>query len=213
MQCPLCEKIALFEFHHDSQRIYFRCKYCALVFVPKHFHLSPEAEKAEYDKHQNDPQDNGYRKFLSRTVKPLLAQVPKDAIGLDFGCGPAPTVSVMAKERGVRIDNYDWYYFNKPKLLDKKYDFVVMTEVIEHIVNPKKLLSQLDQLLKADAILAIMTKRVTSPKAFATWHYKNDPTHICFYHEKTFQWISQKMGWKLEIIDNDVVFFTKHQQK
>ena len=196
-------------FHQDKFRNYLRCPNCQLVFVPSQFHLSAAMEKAEYDKHQNNPQDIGYRTFLSRTVKPLLAQISKQGLGLDFGCGPDPTISEMLKEQGISVKNYDLYYFNKPQLLTKAYDFVVMTEVIEHIAKPQKLLEQLDFLLKANGLLAIMTKRVSSQNAFANWHYKNDPTHICFYSIETFQWIAQKMVWRLEVIDKDVVFFHK----
>jgi len=84
-----------------------------------------------------------------------------------------------------------------------------MTEVIEHIANPQLLLTQLNSILKQAGILAIMTKRVIDQQAFSTWHYKNDPTHICFYSLKTFEWIGRTLNWRLEIIDKDVVFFYK----
>ncbi|MGL5728245.1 MAG: methyltransferase domain-containing protein, partial [Plesiomonas sp.] len=88
-----------------------------------------------------------------------------------------------------------------------------LTEVIEHVSDAHALLGQLDQLLKAEGILAVMTKRVQNPTAFATWHYKNDPTHINFYSEATFAWLAQHYGWRLELIDKDVVFLhkTDHQ--
>ena len=107
------------------------------------------------------------------------------------------------------VRNYDLYYFNLPELLERRYDFVTMTEVIEHIADPQSLLIQLDSLLKQAGILAIMTKRVIDQQAFSNWHYKNDPTHICFYSLKTFEWIGRKLNWRLEIIDKDVVFFYK----
>ena len=88
-------------------------------------------------------------------------------------------------------------------------NFITMTEVIEHIARPSELLPRLDRLLSPGGILAVMTKRTRDLAAFSSWHYKNDPTHICFYSEVTFEWIAQKMSWKLEVIDKDVVFFTK----
>ncbi len=214
--CPLCFSAQCDLFHQDKVRAsclrdYYRCRTCQLVHVPKNQHLDPEQEKAEYDKHQNNPEDEGYRGFLSRVTKPLFSSLSDNSnvTGLDFGCGPGPGISGMAMEQGIKVSNYDLYYFNHPDLLKRQYDFVTITEVIEHIAQPDPLLKRLDSLLKTGAILAIMTKRVSSQEAFKSWHYKSDPTHICFYSIETFEWIAQKMHWRLEIIDKDVVFFHK----
>ncbi|WP_246722870.1 class I SAM-dependent methyltransferase [Aliikangiella sp. G2MR2-5] len=241
-ECPLCSKLTSESgnnaecdlYHQDKRRSYYQCARCMLVFVPACYHLCAVDEKAEYDKHQNNPDDPGYQRFLSRVTFPLFERVKlkeKESCsetisiidcgseagvgstkirGLDFGCGPGPAISVMAEREHLRVDNYDLYYFSEPGLLQKQYDFITMTEVIEHLASPMMVLKQLDAMLKPEAILAIMTKRVTDQKAFSGWHYKNDPTHICYYSEATFAWIGQELGWRLEIIDKDVVFF--HQQ-
>jgi len=62
--------------------------------------------------------------------------------------------------------------------------------------------------------LGIMTKRVRDQEAFKTWHYKNDPTHIGFFSEATFQWLTGRwssMGIPatLVITGNDVVLIEK----
>jgi 2-polyprenyl-3-methyl-5-hydroxy-6-metoxy-1,4-benzoquinol methylase len=180
-----------------------------MVSVPAQYHLSAADEKAQYDQHQNTLEDAGYRKFLSRTFEPLVARIQSGSLGLDFGCGPGPVISQMAEERGLMVSNYDLYYFNQPELLKRQYNFVTMTEVIEHVANPQLLLIQLNSILKQAGILAIMTKRVIDQRAFSTWHYKIDPTHICFYSLETFEWIGRALNWRLEIIDKDVVFFYK----
>lgn len=211
--CPLCQQPSSF-LCEDKKRRYLRCQNCFLVWVEKCYQLSAEAEKAEYDKHENNPQDAGYRRFLSRTFSPLLKQLKHKPLsatceGLDFGCGSGPAISELAREAGLKVENYDLYYFNRPELLERQYDFITLTEVIEHIAEPQNLLEQLDSLLKSSAILAVMTKRVTSQEAFSQWHYKNDPTHICFYSKETFEWIAAQMGWRLQLVDKDVIFFHK----
>jgi len=177
--------------------------------VPERYFLSMEDEKAIYDLHQNQADDPGYRKFLARTVEPLLAQVDKDGVGLDFGCGPGPTLSKMLAEKGILCSDYDPYYFNLPRLLEMQYDFITMTEVIEHVSDPRLLFQRLDSMLKPGAVLAIMTKRIIGLEQFKTWHYKNDPTHICFYSDETFQRLAQRLNWRLEMVDKDVVFLYK----
>ena len=59
-----------------------------------------------------------------------------------------------------------------------------------------------------------MTKRVRDQEAFRTWHYITDPTHICFFCETTFQWLTESwssMGIPatLVITGNDVVLIEK----
>jgi 2-polyprenyl-3-methyl-5-hydroxy-6-metoxy-1,4-benzoquinol methylase len=223
IQCPLCQSQQQSIYQQDKKRDYWQCTRCQLVFVAKAQQLSATAEKAEYDKHQNDVNDQGYRQFLGRAFNPLLARLKQQQAnstyayhdyfsrlrGLDFGCGPGPTLSHMAKEQGVTVANYDLYYFNQPKLLERSYDFICLTEVIEHIAEPKTLLQQLEHMLKAKGLLVVMTKRVIDKQAFSQWHYKNDPTHISFYSEACFKWISQKMQWQMQLVDKDVVIFTK----
>lgn len=207
--CPLCLGAELLFYHQDKRRSYYQCQSCQLVSVPAEFYLSAAAEKAEYDKHENDPYDLGYQRFLNRTLAPLLARFDTSAQGLDFGCGEGQALSMMARERGFEIYNYDLYYANHPETLTKQYDFISLTEVIEHVSDAAGLLMQLDQLLKPSGILAVMTKRVQDKAAFATWHYKNDLTHINFYSEATFEWLVHHYGWRLEVIDKDVVFLHK----
>lgn len=207
--CPLCRTDKTLEYHRDKKRRYRDCQVCSLVYVPASYHLTPQAEKAEYDKHQNNASDAGYRRFLGRCLNPLFELLRQDAKGLDFGCGPGPAISVISQEQGWQVENYDLYYEHRPQLLEQSYDFITMTEVIEHLAQPDEVLLLLDKLLIRKGILAIMTKRVASLEAFANWHYKNDPTHIAFYSEASFTWIARKMSWRLQIVDKDVVFFHK----
>lgn len=216
LYCPLCRgkelpsiQQSLTDYHEDKKRCYLHCRLCDLVMVPKQYHLTAEAEKLQYDLHQNDATDPRYQNFLSRAYLPLFAKLGKNAVGLDFGCGPGPLLSKLGKDSGFEISNYDLYYYPHPELLNRSYDFVIMTEVIEHLADPYTVLQLLDSLLKPNAILAIMTKRVLGLKEFTKWHYKNDPTHLCFYSIQSFQWIARCFNWRLDVIDQDVVFFYK----
>lgn len=179
------------------------------MFVPPKFHLSAEQEKAEYDLHCNSPQDEGYRQFLSRVLIPLVDKLPTSARGLDFGCGPGPTLSQMFIEAGYKMDVYDKFYATDRKVFHRQYEFISCTEVVEHLSSPGVTFDALFDLLKPGGWLGIMTKLVIDASAFAKWHYKNDLTHIAFYSSDTFQWLARNRRCHLEFGGKDVILLQK----
>jgi hypothetical protein len=54
-----------------------------------------------------------------------------------------------------------------------------------------------------------MTKLVTDAEAFADWHYKLDPTHVCFFSRATFGWWANQTGCEIDFIGRDVVLLRK----
>jgi len=54
-----------------------------------------------------------------------------------------------------------------------------------------------------------MTKLVRDVDAFSRWHYKNDPTHVCFFSVETWQWWARQMDAQLEILGADVILLQK----
>ncbi len=207
--CPLCFSVQTAFFHQDEQREFLRCRQCALVFVPSRSHLSKAEEKSYYELHQNSPFDSGYRNFLERLSRPLLLQLKQASWGLDFGSGPGPTLSLMLEEAGHKVELYDPFYASNQSVFARQYDFITCSEVVEHLQAPGRELRRLWALLKPGGVLAIMTKRVIDQTAFSRWHYKNDPTHIVFFSEHTFNWLGELWQVKPTYCGADVVFFNK----
>ncbi|WP_163560390.1 class I SAM-dependent methyltransferase [Halomonas sp. NO4] len=207
--CPLCASSDCLPYHRDARREYHQCRCCDLVFVPPEYHLSPAAEKAEYDKHENHPDDPGYRRFLSRLVTPLRERLAPGARGLDFGAGPGPTLSVMFAESGHPMALYDPFYAPDDRVLNGTYDFITATEVVEHLHAPGRELTRLAALLVPGGWLGIVTKRVRSREAFAGWHYIQDPTHVGFFSEATFRWLADRLEMRLELPAADVALLQK----
>ncbi len=211
--CPLCGAIEAAHFHRDARRDYYRCGVCALVYVPTAYRLPPEAERAVYDQHENSPEDPGYRRFLGRLFTPLKARLAPGAEGLDFGAGPGPTLSVMFEEAGHPMAIYDPFFAPHPEVLERHYDFITATEVVEHLYAPGEELARLAGRLRPGGWLGLMTKRVTSPEAFVGWHYILDPTHVCFFSEATFRWLAEHLGLEVAFPAADVVLLQKpHRQ-
>ena len=211
--CPLCRADDIDQtYHQDKHRDYFSCRTCHLVFVPPEHFLSAEDEKAQYDRHQNSPEDQGYRTFLSRLFSPMKARLTQGNRGLDFGSGSGPTLSVMFEEIGYPMTIYDHFYANDPSVLERSYDFITTTEVVEHLHHPRQELDRLWAILKPGGSLGIMTKLVRDREAFATWHYISEPTHVCFFSRSTFKWLAEQWQAELMFEGNDVILFKKTLQ-
>ncbi|MFP4560319.1 MAG: class I SAM-dependent methyltransferase [Thiohalorhabdus sp.] len=207
--CPLCGSGRTDPFHADARRPYRCCRECGFVFVPPSYHLSPEAERAEYDRHHNAVDDPGYRRFLERLAAPLRERVPAPATGLDFGCGPGPALAAMLREAGYEVAVYDPFYAPDPSVLRPGLDFITATEVVEHLARPGAELRRLAGLLRPGGWLGIMTKLVLDRERFATWHYIRDPTHIGFFSRPTFRWWAATEGLNLEFAGDDVLLLQR----
>lgn len=211
--CPLCNGHLVSDFTQDKCRAYFCCRDCAFIFADPASHLPAEKEKAVYDQHENNSDDQGYRDFLNHLAAPLAQRLGAEACdGLDFGCGPGPTLSLMLTEMGYNMAIYDPYFANEPWVLEKQYDFVTCTEAIEHFYTPAKEWGLLLSMVKPGGWLGLMTKLATgNADAFAQWHYKNDPTHVSFFSRDTFRYLAVRDGLAVEFVGTDVILLRKTQ--
>lgn len=211
MHCPLCKSEEISEYFSNKRRVFLQCGNCELVFVPEQFHLSAEEEKKRYDLHENNPDDEGYRKFLSRLAIPLNERLKPSSYGLDFGSGPGPALSEMITDMGHRVKIYDQFYADDREVLNKRYDFITATEVFEHLREPLETIELLWRILNPGGILGLMTKLVIDRQAFSTWHYITDRTHICFFSESTFNWLVGRLNARIEFIGSDVIMLYKQK--
>jgi SAM-dependent methyltransferase len=209
MTCPLCKGDDVRGYSRDGRRDYYRCPVCGLVFVPPGQFLPAEEEKKRYDLHRNSPEDRGYRRFLSRLFIPMQQRLAPGSAGLDFGSGPGPTLSRMFEAAGHSMAIFDPFYEHVPAVLEQKYDFITATEVVEHLHAPGKELERLWSCLKEGGWLGIMTAHAVPQDAFPEWHYKNDPTHVCFFSPPTFAWLALRWNAEATFAEGDVVLMRK----
>jgi SAM-dependent methyltransferase len=207
--CCVCrgERVGLL-LEVDARR-YWRCADCEATFVQPDQLPSAEEELAEYLRHQNDPEDPGYRRFLSRVAEPLLERLEPGSRGLDYGCGPGPALAAMLEEAGHKVARYDVFFQPDPAPLATTHDFITCTETAEHFHRPADELDRLEGLLRPGGWLAVMTCFQTDDARFATWHYRRDPTHVVFYRESTWRHLAAARGWTCEIPRKDVALLRK----
>jgi 2-polyprenyl-3-methyl-5-hydroxy-6-metoxy-1,4-benzoquinol methylase len=171
--------------------------------------LSLDDERAHYLTHENEPDDSGYQRFLEKLLTPLRQVLPPNQRGLDFGCGPGPTLSPLMRAAGHEMVDYDPLFAPDHGRLDSCYDFITATEVVEHFGQPAACFDQLDQLLRGGGWLGVMTEFQSDDKQFANWRYRRDPTHVTFYRAETFRWLAHDRGWFSVIPEKNIVLMQK----
>ncbi|MDZ7763676.1 MAG: class I SAM-dependent methyltransferase [Melioribacteraceae bacterium] len=193
MTCRLCANTELKSLQGADDRAYYLCSNCSLISASPDSYVSTDEEKARYLTHNNGIDQPGYVEFLNRAVEPALNYLNKDMVGLDYGCGYAPTLSKILKKRGYQCEDYDPYFVENP--LNKKYDFIFSTEVFEHFNDPAAELEKIYNLLKPTGLLIIMTERWDDLDKFKNWYYTRDPSHVVFYNNETFDFIESKYNY------------------
>ena len=204
--CPLCQENKTEVFQGD----YFRCSNCAFIFLDPNKRVDPKEEKRQYDLHENNPEDPGYRKFLSQIIDPLKQYLPREKKlkGLDYGSGPGPTLNLMLEEEGIEMRLYDPFYHPHEENLKRKYDVITCTEVAEHFFNPFAEFKKLKSLLKNGGVLGIMTDLYTEDMDFKNWHYIKDPTHVGFFSPYSLNWLAENLDLKVEIFGKRVAILS-----
>jgi SAM-dependent methyltransferase len=186
--CTLCRAESSF-YALSREMVYLRCRNCLSVFMAPWFHPGPHKEKARYETHNNDINDAGYREFVRPVVNEVLGKFSIKSRGLDFGAGTGPVVSGLLGEKGFHVELYDPFFWNDKQKLETKYDYIVCCEVMEHFHNPEKEFRLLRSLLEPGGSLICMTDLFKEETDFGKWRYKDDETHVFFYHMKSLEWI------------------------
>jgi cyclopropane fatty-acyl-phospholipid synthase-like methyltransferase len=207
--CPVCRAKATQLFQVVDDKTYHRCGRCQCTFLDPALRPDREHEKAEYDRHRNDPDDPGYRRFLAALADPLTIRLRPGSRGLDYGCGPGPALAMMLQEAGFSMAVYDPIYAPDMEALARRYDFITCTETAEHFHHPAAEFDRLVELLEPGGWLGLMTRFQTDDSRFANWHYRRDPTHVVFYREETFRWLATHHGLDVETRPPNVVLLQK----
>jgi SAM-dependent methyltransferase len=193
-------------YHADELGEYYRCDVCDLIIVSRP-PLAAAAERERYALHRNDPDDAGYVAHLRRLADPVIAATRPGARGLDFGCGPTLVLADLLTRSGRPTAGYDVHFFPDSLPLQQTYDFVVASEVVEHLSDPRGGFDLIAQLVRPGGVVGIMTQLHTPAIAFDEWWYRRDPTHVTFYSERTMHWIARDRGWSLSLPSPGVAVF------
>ena len=206
IRCTLCRSESQF-FCEFRQKRYLRCSGCLALLMDPACHPTPEQERGRYLQHNNDINDPGYRSFVMPLVDKVTGRFTGEGRGLDFGAGTGPVVHKLLSDRGYSMELYDPFFRNDRSVLEKQYDFIVCCEVIEHFHNPYREFRLLRSLLSPGGSLLCMTELFSEERDFLKWTYKNDATHVFFYHKESIRWIKSHFGFSSSETEGRIIHF------
>lgn len=116
--------------------------------------------------------DSGFLRNLysSLVFKPILDIIPKNNIVLDFGCGTGETLNILSPKIGVGYDpsiemiknaqkkfkkNKNLSFVTDLKSINKKFNYIAMIDVIEHLENVSGELQMLKKYMNNDSKLVV----------------------------------------------------------
>jgi len=178
-------------------------------------------ETSNYKKHTSK---NPLQKFLInnfyRTLLALLKNLECDSI-LDVGCGEGFTLNILHQNRiGKRLEGVDFQkeavklgrkihphlklrqgnIYNLP-FKDDSFDLIICTEVLEHLEDPKKALTEIIRVSKRYLLLSVpnepyfMMANFLRGKNITRWG--NDVEHIQHWTSGGFRRFTEKEGLKI----------------
>ena len=192
-------------------RAYDTCGACGYTALDTTFFPSQAEEKARYLLHLNDAGNAGYVRWIESFADAIRPFVRPGASVLDFGSGPRPVPARVFRSRGYSVTVYDPYFAPDTTWQDRRWDAIVVHEVAEHLSDPRSILAGLAAVLEPGGVLCIRTRFAPVDgdgnldiEAFASWWYRQDPTHLGFFTRTSISIIAASLGMKvLSLTDPD----------
>lgn len=218
MQC-VCDSTNIKKAYKKQGWQYYKCSFCKSIF------LSPfPSNKQQRNFYNTFEYKTGFiekRRIISQSIK-ILKNIcsinPYVECLLDIGCGPGFLLNEANKraiytvgiEPSISLVKYARENFNVRVFrgyLDKdvvkrikiKFDAIVISHVIEHIVNPINFLYLVSKLLKRGGVLYIETPNIESWLAFSEkedFTFLTPPEHVYLYSKKGITRLVQKLNDK-----------------
>lgn len=92
---------------------------------------------------------------------------------------------------------------------EEKYDYVIIMDVIEHVVNPVEFIEAATKLLKPEGRLLVTTpNKDSAPVQNSLWQSDAPPVHLWFFSEKSMIMLCEQISCKSEFVN-----FTKFNNK
>ncbi|WP_119968060.1 MULTISPECIES: methyltransferase domain-containing protein [Shewanella] len=208
IKCPLCSNAAEF-FIQDKKRAFYTCSDCHLVFANPQSYLMPAALKQRYGRANKASKQKQLVQFIQPLLTQISAQQHGPLTGLNFGRVLDSNSLDKIEHAGHSLYQYDPFIKIDQHIFNRQYDFICCYRVLEHFQQPAKEWALLSSLLKEGGWLAISTSLLTDLSLFSKWHFKNNPSHVSFYSQQTFDYLAQNSEFKLLFAAKELVLMQK----
>lgn len=208
LACILCNSPTEL-FYEIKNKKYYKCQNCSSLMLDPLNYVNSDQERGRYEIHNNDINDTRYQKFVYPIVEAVKSNYNTKHLGLDYGAGPGPVIASLLQKEGYHLNLYDPYFHIYPENLAKKYDYIICSEVIEHFHKPYEEFKGLANMLNENGRIFCLTSLYDEDIDFGGWNYKNDETHVFFYHKDALEWIRNKLDFSDLEIEGKLTKFSK----
>ncbi len=91
----------------------------------------------------------------------------------------------------------------------ESYDLVIMTEVIEHLNDPKEFIKSIKRMLKPNGKIIFTTPNKSFFPNNISWYTDAPPVHCWWFSEKSIEYIANELNMKLTFVEFDR-YYKKH---
>ncbi len=221
-KCRACLADRSTFFLEKHGHVYRRCENCGLVFADISEEELLKINRSVYDDtfggELPSPDSEFSKKKLRRHhfILKKLAPHKTDGKILEVGCGNgafletarnegwdpvgieiAEEAAAAAKSRDLEIHTT---LLDECQFEDKKFDIVLMNEVLEHVWDPRSLLDEIFRILKPGGALFLRTRNPDSWTADfcgVHWHHYSvqEQGHVSFFPPKAFRTVLGDIGF------------------
>ncbi|OIP33343.1 MAG: hypothetical protein AUK23_03170 [Deltaproteobacteria bacterium CG2_30_43_15] len=229
IDCPLCESGKFKEVFFKNNYHIVKCIKCGLLFVnpmPSEKEIEKYYKEDFYDEEKFVETTGKTFEYLHKSTqrradeyKPFLDYLKENAPPpgklIDIGCGdgtflelakgcgwdvsgiePSKRATTFCVEKGLNVFNQS---YERVKFEDDSFNVVTSFVLIEHLCEPKKLLSYMFKILKPGGVALITTCNIDSYEAKqkgVAWDNLIPPVHLIYFSPKTLSRMIGKIGFK-----------------
>lgn len=214
--CPVCDGYEKVKSRGTKGLIrLLECCRCGFAFADRTYWKDPYHGSDYYEANAEELSALGFSKTDADRLSMLVKRFDNGGMLLDFGGGMGTTAgaanqfgfsctvvesSRKAIEMGVkRYPKVQWIYSEEipSDIPDNSYDVVTMFHVLEHVLEPKRLLLQVRRILKGGGLLLIevpnwasMERRIKG----MNWLYLVDH-HVNYFSKRTLDRLVEPLGF------------------
>jgi cyclopropane fatty-acyl-phospholipid synthase-like methyltransferase len=193
---------------------YVKCVNCGFVISKTHYELPDEDWQAINEEYHRSYQGKFENVDDPRWIERLQnqAEVIADAVKLglvsnnspwiDFGCGDGKLADLLLEKYGLKLGKFDRYmnnegYLTENDLESRKFDFVITTSVIEHLIK-REMLDEINDLVSDNGVMGLHLLVAEEVPDDPDWFYLL-PVHCAFHTNKSMQVLFDAWGYSCSI--------------